>query len=266
VLLKLRSKPSQGGCTQTRRRAWTPRNFSGGVGGPNESRDLKRVTKRSILRRIFGTSVAFSLICVAANSRARRGVIVRTTSEGPSRPSDRCAQLSLEDGSVDKPRRIGRSRGQERPRREHYIGAGLPIHAGGEGRYSGKTHAPNRYEPASPLRVSWLPEYPVQAQRIGQGEAAGIGGGRDQQDCAAVRTSCGDRRREGKQELGRSDGHKKAESSGRLFWPPGWAFPVVRQGFVVRHGAGQDLPEFRTKLDTRLCATSSRRGRAGPRG
>ena len=86
-------------------------------------------------------------------------------------------------------------------------------------------------------------------------------------DCAADLAAAEAEARRGQNgHLGGSSGHKKRGKSGRYFGRD-WALYGGRgQSFVRSAGRGNDLPEFRTELDTGLCCDYFKAHDAGVRG
>jgi hypothetical protein len=122
----------------------------------------------------------------------------------------------------------------------------------------GEDDTPDRYgrEPAfvflvpskaAPAETS-PSEILVQEELLAQGEAL-VSATVADKECAAVLTAAEAAARQA-WHLGRSRRHKKPRKSGRYFGRD-WAFYGGRgQGSVRPAGGGNDLPEFRTELDT----------------
>ena len=118
----------------------------------------------------------------------------------------------------------------------------------------------------NPPSCSVAPRNPGAGRLLAQGEAL-VSGHRDRQGLR--RRSDGRRgRRPGGQtgNLGRSRGHKKRGKSGRYFGRDRAVYGGRGQGFVGPAGRGNDLPEFRTELDTGLCCDYFKAHAAGVRG
>ena len=130
----------------------------------------------------------------------------------------------------------------------------------------GEDDTPDRYgrQPAFVFLAG--SETPVQSELLRRGRGAGL----DRSDRQGLRRWPGGRRGRGaagqKGNLGRSGGHKKRGKSRRYFGRD-WALYGGRgQGFVRPAGRGNDLPEFRTELDTGLCCDYFKAHDAGVRG
>ena len=96
-------------------------------------------------------------------------------------------------------------------------------------------------------------ETPVQAELLKQGEAL-VSAEVADKDCAAVLLAAEAEARRAKKGIwADSDGHKKRGKSGRYFGRDRALYGGRGQGVVGAAGGGNDLPEFRTELDTGLC-------------
>ena len=121
--------------------------------------------------------------------------------------------------------------------------------------------------PSARLRVSRLaPTHLVQGLLLAQGDAL-VSATVTDKDCAAVLTAAEAAARAGQTgNLGRSRGHKKRGKSGRYFGRDRAFYGGRGQGFVRPAGRGNDLPEFRTELDTGLCCDYFKAHDSGVRG
>ena len=129
----------------------------------------------------------------------------------------------------------------------------------------GQDDTPTVMAASRPLCSRWL-------GHTGAEPVAGAGRGADLGRCGrqGVRRQHQRRRSGGEnsqtRNLGRSRGHKKHGKSGRYF---GWDRALYGgrgQGFIGPAGRGNDLPEFRTELDTGLCCDYFKAHAGGIRG
>jgi hypothetical protein len=130
----------------------------------------------------------------------------------------------------------------------------------------GEDDTPDRYGRQPAFVFLGDQEDSVQAQLLARGEAL-VTRQRDQQGLCFGPQCRGSRRPRGQTgNLGRSRGHKKRGKSGRYFDRGRALHGGRRQGLVGPAGRGNDLPEFRTKLDTGLCCDYSKAHDRGIRG
>ena len=210
-------------------------------------------------------SLACSLMlaAVAPASGDRRGVRASNRRARAASPrSSMRAAFALRTAARSASPASSRSRGKGKRR----LGAvGDRRRARGDA-CTAKTTRPTATAASPPLCSSTGSETPVQAQLLAQGEAL-VSAEVTDKDCAAVLTAAEGGGAAGqKGNLGRSRRHKKRGKSGRYFGRD-WAFYGGRgQGFVGPAGRGNDLPEFRTELDTGLCCDYFKAHDTGIRG
>ena len=130
----------------------------------------------------------------------------------------------------------------------------------------GDDDTPDRYGRQTAFVFITGTETPVQSELLRQGEALFSADVADK-DCAGTLAAAEAAAQPGQnRNLGRPLGHKKRGKSGRYFGRD-WALYGGRgQGFVREAGGGNDLPEFRTELDTGLCCDYFKAHDAGVRG
>ena len=122
----------------------------------------------------------------------------------------------------------------------------------------GEDDSPDRYGRQPAFVFLEGADTPVQGLLLAQGDALAIRRGDGQGLCVGA-----DGRRNGRAagqtgSLGRPRGHKKHRKSGRYFDQDRAVYCGRGQGSVRSASRGNDLPEFRTELDTGLCCDYSK--------
>jgi hypothetical protein len=115
----------------------------------------------------------------------------------------------------------------------------------------GEDDTPDRY--GRQAAFVFLDDSESSVQEIGRRRGAGCGNRHRQGLRQKPRRRGGGGAKCEKGNLGRFRGHKKRGKSGRYFGRDRALYGGRRQGFIGPAGRGDDLPEFRTKLDTGLC-------------